>query len=534
MRRISAFILIYIYLISSVSAQQQRVLVFIPGFMGSKLCSVSDEKVVWPTLRHQKVRLSREAASGAGTRTLKPCGVIDQLFHFLGWKFDQYGNLKNYLISDLNYKFCDVQSAGKLKNCNLIFFGYDWRMPISHNVEKLHQLLDQRLVAGATIDVLAHSMGGLIARGYIQFMSSRPARIRHETGRFITLGTPHLGSLDVFEALFEGVQNEVGLSILVELNGWLAEGETGTSSLRRTLTSFPGIYDMLPDYSSLQRSPGCCFLRRGAKSEKFDPFDPDIWKRFIWFQDVFSEKKDRDFLLQQLSRAKKFRTQTLNQALPASIETDMRLIANADVQTRTRVVVNGESGSLSRFVFKSGDGTVPFASATGGRDAGALGIYASDGSHQYIFDNDITRQNLRNFLIGGVPPTAGRATGCKRTRDARGTVVESCLVAWDLKPAYVRAGRRVKLHMCVMGSTSSATEFARADFSNIKVMVEIDGGTKNIALSRSRSSFCARVSRGRPLQPYTAVIVAPGRKGSYRVDLSVPGRGRYRDVFSVH
>lgn len=67
-------------------------------------------------------------------------------------------------------------------------FGYNSSYPVEQNGNTLYQLLQENS-NGAQIDILAHSMGGLVARSMIE-QSGGSAYIRN----LVTLGTPHRGS----------------------------------------------------------------------------------------------------------------------------------------------------------------------------------------------------------------------------------------------------------------------------------------------------------------------------------------------------
>jgi len=79
----------------------------------------------------------------------------------------------------------------------LFVFPYDWRKANELAAEKLADLLDKVLEFQGThaeINLIAHSMGGLVARCYLEsgLYSDRPAFAY--VRRLITLGTPHRGS----------------------------------------------------------------------------------------------------------------------------------------------------------------------------------------------------------------------------------------------------------------------------------------------------------------------------------------------------
>lgn len=101
-----------------------------------------------------------------------------------GWTFgEQAAQFYNPLIEKFN--------AANYTGSYLTVFFYDWRKPLEFNAEKLKELImlvkDQ---AGAPrVDLVGHSMGGLVARSYIQ-----GADYQNDVEHLITLGSPHYGA----------------------------------------------------------------------------------------------------------------------------------------------------------------------------------------------------------------------------------------------------------------------------------------------------------------------------------------------------
>jgi tetratricopeptide (TPR) repeat protein len=81
----------------------------------------------------------------------------------------------------------------------VIAFGYDWRCPLEQAAKalaaKINQALDARVNTRQPVRILAHSMGGLLART-VQIVEPKTWQrlMAHTDARLVTLGTPHGGS----------------------------------------------------------------------------------------------------------------------------------------------------------------------------------------------------------------------------------------------------------------------------------------------------------------------------------------------------
>jgi pimeloyl-ACP methyl ester carboxylesterase len=108
-----------------------------------------------------------------------------------------YNNLLDYL-----------RRQGYVDGVTLFVFPYDWRRDIQNaTYAKLDNLVNQaRAAAGTTqVDLVGHSMGGLVAKNYISYPSTA-AKVR----RMINFGSPYLGAPGIFKTLLYG--DNFGLS----------------------------------------------------------------------------------------------------------------------------------------------------------------------------------------------------------------------------------------------------------------------------------------------------------------------------------
>ena len=127
------------------------------------------------------------------TRMLPRLHVIAGL-----WKIDGYGVIDAYLKSSLQLQ----------EGLNYFPFPYDWRRDNRASARRLARLANGwlahwRQASGAPqakLILVAHSMGGLVARYFLEVLGGW--RI---TRALITFGTPYAGSLNAIDALVNGL-----------------------------------------------------------------------------------------------------------------------------------------------------------------------------------------------------------------------------------------------------------------------------------------------------------------------------------------
>jgi hypothetical protein len=111
----------------------------------------------------------------------------------------EYGALGTY--KEIIDKLCDVFSDRPI-----YFFSYDWRQDNESNAEILRQFIEQLTAGGGKVDLVCHSMGGLVASSYYKMYPDD-----HRTGKIITAGTPYEGSPFIFGAVLKGDITDSGL-----------------------------------------------------------------------------------------------------------------------------------------------------------------------------------------------------------------------------------------------------------------------------------------------------------------------------------
>jgi pimeloyl-ACP methyl ester carboxylesterase len=224
--------------------------VFLPGIMGSTLSR--DGALVWGPSAGAALRAVRtfggsikqlRLPDGVGDEhpgdRVEPVGVMPDLHVLPGLWTVQLGYER--MLGWLEPAFGLVRVTAGGPPGNFLPVPYDWRLSNRFNGRRLKTLIEPTLerwrgqgggYADARVVFICHSMGGLVARWYIQREGGAEV-----TAKLITLGTPHRGALNSLEQLVNGVRKGSG-PFRVNLTGFAR--------------SLPAAYQLLPEYACLE------------------------------------------------------------------------------------------------------------------------------------------------------------------------------------------------------------------------------------------------------------------------------------------
>ena len=184
---------------------------------------------------------------------------------------DFYAGIIDTLESAGGYQHAEtgvVQAPGAR---NYYVFTYDWRQDNVQTARKLSRFIEQiRLDYADTelkVDLLAHSMGGLIARYYLRYGESETLNANDfdinlngakRVRRIILLGTPNLGSVSALHSFIGGFK--IGArTIATEI-----------------LVTMPSTYQLFP------HALNDWIVTTTGKPLNRDLFDVNTWRRFQW------------------------------------------------------------------------------------------------------------------------------------------------------------------------------------------------------------------------------------------------------------
>jgi pimeloyl-ACP methyl ester carboxylesterase len=311
--------------------ETRRPLIFVPGLLGSRLCRSNPANpakpiVLWGSLhalsQFPTLRLPRSETEIDDE--LKPCGLVRE-FVYLGFLTQRvYGPV-----------IANLHRLGYREGRNLFVFSYDWRRSVFENAELLAAFLREKVPDGTQrVDILAHSMGGLVSRVYAVKLGGA-ARI----ATLMSAGTPFHGSVKVYETV------EKGWGSVNYIMG-------GIGALRQTILSFPALFELMPRY-------GACCGGDQTGGTPFVPFEIAAWQSLGWDGVEVDSIPD---LGRAFARVRELQN-IVDTALPPDVE-DV-LIIGVDQRTSQTVAFerSGARTTLRVQTTWAGDGTVVRESA---------------------------------------------------------------------------------------------------------------------------------------------------------------------------
>jgi pimeloyl-ACP methyl ester carboxylesterase len=249
--------------------------ILIPGALGSRLRDNRNGVEVWPgSTLHLAIGSKRELALPFDPLTLQPAddgmqptGLFEEVLNS-----DFYGAILRTLRQSGGFVPGKLGEHADTRVRRYYVFAYDWRQDNVTSAKRLDALIEQlrRDYDDPTlkVNVIAHSMGGLITRYYLRYGTvdalegegdfAINMKGAEKVSTAVLLGTPNLGSVSSLQSMLLG--HKVGLRRI--------EPEV--------LATMPSVYELLPhpltDWS----------VDPGGKDLDLDLYDVATWKRMQW------------------------------------------------------------------------------------------------------------------------------------------------------------------------------------------------------------------------------------------------------------
>jgi len=169
-----------------------------------------------------------------------------QILNLLAGKFADLGldanglSVRDVRATGIYLRYYGSQIVQLNQDWNVRPFCFDWRQDIRLAAEALFQNINSWFGSDAPVHLVAHSMGGLVARSYIQRHPDRwnKADSAGNRSRLVMLGTPNQGSFAI-PRMFLGTNDVLNLISKVDL-------AHTRNDLLNVAKTFVGAYQMLP------------------------------------------------------------------------------------------------------------------------------------------------------------------------------------------------------------------------------------------------------------------------------------------------
>ena len=259
-------------------------MIVIPGILGSELINSKTGETVWPSAfrtSQEGLPINPDLASnrddlvpGKIVETLRLARLLPEVY--------VYRDLLDALRRYAGYRDGDWENpAADGYQDTFYVFAYDWRQDNVKNarelVRRLERLKSKLQRPDLKFTVVAHSMGGLIARYAAMYGDAdlpegdgpiRPTWLgAAHINKIVMIGVPNEGSADAFATLVEGYSITEGLRRRVPLlNKLTKEDVVRTQS----------VFQLMPHREAVK------FLDENLKPLAVDLYDPEIWKQYGW------------------------------------------------------------------------------------------------------------------------------------------------------------------------------------------------------------------------------------------------------------
>jgi pimeloyl-ACP methyl ester carboxylesterase len=262
----------------------KRPVIVIPGILGTELINSSTGEVVWPSAfrtRNESLPISPDLSANRDTlvagkviEKLKLSRVLPEVY--------VYRDLLEALRHYAGYRDGDWDTPAVDGDKDTFYvFPYDWRLDNVSNarelVRKIERLKEKLHRDDLKFNIIAHSMGGLIARYAAMYGNAdlpaddvdlKPtfAGAAH-ISKIVMIGVPNEGSTDAFTTLIDGYSITEGIRRRVPLLNKLT-AEDAISS--------PSVFQLLPHSMMVK------FLDEDLKPIEVDLYDAKVWKKYGW------------------------------------------------------------------------------------------------------------------------------------------------------------------------------------------------------------------------------------------------------------
>ncbi|HEU5374083.1 MAG TPA: hypothetical protein VFV38_01465 [Ktedonobacteraceae bacterium] len=224
---------------------------------------------------------------------------------------------------------------------NFFEFPYDWRRDNRVSARKLQNFIEKRLrqwreqrYAHAKVILLAHSMGGLISRYYLEVLEGWK-----DCRALFTFGTPHRGSVNALNYLCNGYKK-----LFLDLSD--------------AMRTFDSVYQLLPVYEMLDVDGT---YRRVAEAENIDQISKERAQRALAFHREIEDAVNVHW--KDAHYRDEYKTIPIVGTRQRTLQSAL-LLPSGKIEVYENLPLSFDHLLAGGDLLKDGDGTVPRVSAT--------------------------------------------------------------------------------------------------------------------------------------------------------------------------
>ena len=385
--------------------------IIVPGIMGTKLSKkYGDMGEIWPAVdtliaspsddflddlslgRDGTEDPSRPMAVGDIIRSIQPpVGSADDTF--------------DGLISTF-------ETAGYVEGTDLFVFPYDWRLSLDTDAAQLKAKIDSVISSSGApqVDIIAHSLGGLVVKDYISESGSADIQ------SLAFIGTPHLGAPKAAKTILYGDDMGISFGPIHILN---------PTTMQTLSQNMPSVYDLLPSFAY-----GGAANASTSLFSQYKPGTPILGQDYFYTKSAIAGQTSN---INMLNLAEQLHSKTDSQDIPNTAVYNFVGCGDAagigktvgGIVVKNRLAYGQGSGLFAKdyqVLYTNGDGTVPLFSA---ESSVGTRYYIRNVSHSELPSAPGVPQTLLSLFTGAPVSDTGAVTRYEPPCDLPGTVIST-------------------------------------------------------------------------------------------------------------
>ncbi len=268
--------------------------IIIPGILGCRLVDRRTGETVWPDLRGDGAEMALPIKARFLVENMDEivaAGVLEKTsVGPLLPPISIYGPLLKTLENNGGYRRGSFNAPSRIGDTDTYYiFAYDWRRDIVESSRalgrKIEELKGRLGRPDLRFDIVAHSMGGLVARYYAMYgdrdVLDNPGALPDWSGarnlnKIVMIGTPNAGSMNAFRVLLRGHSPAESTRPSVGFLRRVKRKILATQISPGVVFTVPAVYQLLPAQRNAR------FFDAELKPLPVEIYNVETWRRYKW------------------------------------------------------------------------------------------------------------------------------------------------------------------------------------------------------------------------------------------------------------